>query len=81
MRQKNEPKSRPLYRLSFARKIGVDDKGEDKLGSAREIGSAWPRRDGKGMILRLDLIPIELTQHQGVCFLYPTENNNDDGGY
>ena len=43
MRQKNEPKSRPLYRLSFARKIGVDDKGEDKLGSAREIGWAWRR--------------------------------------
>lgn len=73
MREKSEPKNRPLYRVSFARKTGVDDKGNDTLGAAREIGSVWPRRDGKGGILRLDHIPIELTQNQGVMFLFPTE--------
>lgn len=81
MRQKNEPKNKPLYRLSFARRIGADDKSGEQIGSAREIGSIWPRRDGKGMILRFDHIPIELTQHQGVCFVYPTDAAEADGGY
>ncbi len=78
MNQKTE-KNRPLYRVSFARKIGTTEKGEDQLGAAREIGSAWPRRDGKGCILRFDHIPIELTQHQGVLFLFPTEANESRG--
>ena len=79
MSQKSEPKNRPLYRVSFARKTGVDEKGNDTLGPAREFGSVWPRRDGKGGILRLDHIPIELTQNNGVMFLFPTETA--DGGY
>jgi len=81
MRQNTEAKNRPLYRVSFARKIGVDDKGNETLGAAREIGSVWPRRDGKGGILRLDHIPVELTQHQGVIFLFPADNANEDRGY
>jgi hypothetical protein len=79
MNQKSETKNRPLYRVSFARKTGVDDKGNDTLGPAREIGSVWPRRDGKGGILRLDHIPVELTHNNGVMFLFPTETA--DGGY
>lgn len=79
MTQKSESKYRPLYRVSFARKTGIDDKGNDTLGPAREIGSVWPRRDGKGGILRLDHIPIELTQNNGVMFLFPTEAA--EGGY
>ena len=79
MNQKSETKNRPLYRVSFARKTGVDDKGNDTLGAAREIGSVWPRRDGKGGILRLDLIPVELTHNNGVMFLFPTETA--EGGY
>lgn len=81
MRQKNEPKNRPIYRVSFARKTGIDDKGQDTLGPAREIGSVWPRRDGKGAILRLDHVPVELTQHQGVLFLFETEMAQDERGY
>jgi hypothetical protein len=79
MTQTTESKNRPLYRISFARKTGTDEKGNDILGSAREIGSAWPRRDGKGCVARFDHIPIELTNHQGVLFLFPNENSNGNG--
>lgn len=67
----SQPKSKPLYRVSFSAFTGKDDKGNDRLGSAREIGSVWPRKDGKSPIIRLDFIPIELTHHQGVLFLSP----------
>jgi len=62
-------KKKPTHRVSFSRIIGTDDQGNDKLGSAREIGAIWPRDNGKGGILRLDHIPVELTQHQGVVFI------------
>ena len=68
-----QPKSRPSHRISFARIAGKDDQGNDRLGSAREIGSVWPRKDGKSSIIRLDIIPIELTQQQGVLFLSPVD--------
>lgn len=61
--------NKPTHRVSFSRIIGSDDKGNDKLGSAREIGAVWPRENGKGAILRLDHIPVELTRHQGVLFV------------
>ncbi|WP_370335322.1 hypothetical protein [Parvularcula marina] len=60
---------KPTHRLSFARIIGTDEEGNDKLGSAREIGAIWPRGEGKGSILRLDHIPVELTRHEGVLFV------------
>mgnify|MGYP001373809582 CR=1 FL=1 len=62
-------KKNPTHRVSFARIIGTDDQGKDKLGSAREIGAIWSRDNGKGGILRLDHIPVELTRHQGVIFI------------
>lgn len=63
---------RPLYRVTFARITGQDDNGQDVLGRPKEIGAVWPRKNGKaGAILSLDLIPIELTQRQGVIFLVP----------
>lgn len=61
--------NKPTHRIAFARIIGTDDRGDSKLGSAREIGAIWPRENGKGGILRLDHIPVELTQHQGVIFV------------
>ncbi|HRD75333.1 MAG TPA: hypothetical protein PK264_05255 [Hyphomicrobiaceae bacterium] len=78
MPTKNEPKNRPQFRVCFARKTGVDDKGGDVLGSAQQIGSVWSRSGGRGSILRFDHIPIELTQHNGVLFLFPTESDNDE---
>lgn len=60
---------KPTHRVSFSRIVGQDDKGNDRLGSAREIGAVWPRENGKGGILRFDHIPVELTRHQGVIFI------------
>lgn len=80
----NQPKIKPSHRVSFARIVGQDDNGQDRLGTAREIGSVWPRQNGKGSIIRLDFIPIELTQHQGVLFLNPVDANSEatnEGGY
>lgn len=76
------PKSKPTHRVSFARITGQHEDGNDRLGPAREIGSVWPRQNGKGSIIRLDLIPIEMTQHQGVLFLNPVRDPDAaDGGY
>lgn len=62
----------PLYRVTFSRITGKDENGQDMLGRPKEIGAVWPRKHGKsGAILSLDLIPIELTQRQGVLFLIP----------
>ncbi|MEM6275373.1 MAG: hypothetical protein AAF714_00370 [Pseudomonadota bacterium] len=67
-------KSRPTHRVSFARIIGTDEAGDDRLGAAREIGAIWPRSGGKeGGILRLDHIPVELARHEGVLFVTPVE--------
>lgn len=65
---------RPLYRVSFARITGKDENGQDIVGRPKEIGAVWPRNNGKaGGILSLDIIPIELTQRQGVIFLVPVD--------
>jgi hypothetical protein len=69
-----QPKKKPIHRISFARIVGKDAYGNDRLGPAREIGSVWPRENGKSPIIRLDLMPIELTQHQGVLFLTPVQS-------
>lgn len=79
-----QPKSKPSHRVRFARIVGQDENGQDRLGAAREIGSVWPRQNGKDSIIRLDFIPIELTQHQGVLFLSAVDTNSDatnEGGY
>ncbi|MGZ2439363.1 hypothetical protein [Sinorhizobium medicae] len=76
MKTKSE---RPMFRVSFARITGPDDQGKDILGKPREIGAVWPRKNGKsGGIVSLDIIPVELTQRQGVLFLVPA--TDEDGG-
>ncbi len=72
MTKRRSSNSRPTHRVSFSRIIGQDDQGGDRLGPAREIGAIWPREKGGG-ILRLDHVPVELTQHQGVLFITPVE--------
>lgn len=67
-------RSRPTHRVSFARIIGTDETGADRLGAAREIGAIWPRSgDKEGGILRLDHVPTELVRHEGVLFVTPVE--------
>lgn len=61
--------NRPSHRISFARIVSTDGMGNDKLGSAREIGTIWPRENGKGAILRFDHIPVEMSRHEGVIFV------------
>lgn len=71
---KNE---RPLYRVTFSRITGTDDKGQDILSRPREIGAAWARKgDKKGAIVSLDIIPTDLINRNGVLFLLPVEKQD-----
>jgi hypothetical protein len=57
----SEEKKGPTHRVSFAAfQRDADSEGERRLGSAREIGAIWERkdRDGEG-ILRFDHTPRE----------------------
>ena len=76
----NRNQNFPLYRVSFSRITGQDDQGRDELARPKEIGAVWPRKGDKtGGILQLDIIPIELTQRQGVIFLAPVDSENQGG--
>jgi len=68
----------PMFRVTFSRITGKDEDGNDILGRAKEIGAVWPRRskDKHGGIIVLDLIPVELTQRQGVLFLVPADRES-----
>ena len=79
MTYSNQKNDRPTHRVSFSRITGKDDNGQDMLGRPKEIGAIWPRKGNKtGGILSLDIIPIELTQRQGVIFVLPV--TDEDGG-
>lgn len=72
--------TKPLYRVTFSRITGKDQYGKDILSRPKEIGAVWARKgDKKGGVVNLDLIPIELTQRQGVLFLVPIDGD-DNGG-
>lgn len=76
----NRNQNFPLYRVSFSRITGHDEQGRDELARPKEIGAVWPRKGDKtGGILQLDIIPIELTQRQGVIFLVPVDSENQGG--
>lgn len=71
---------KPLYRVTFSRIIGQDRQGRDELARPKEIGAVWPRKNGKtGGVLQLDIIPIELTQRQGVIFIVPVDDQTKGG--
>ncbi|ESZ65952.1 hypothetical protein [Mesorhizobium sp. L103C131B0] len=72
----NAKSERPLFRVTFSRITGKDDKGNDVLAKPKEIGAIWARKHGKaGGILSLDLIPVELSQRQGVLFVLPVDQD------
>lgn len=79
--RKKQTSNRPTHRISFARILGQDDNGNDVLGSAREIGSVWPRKNGGSGILRFDHIPVELTRHEGVLFITEVQRADDERGF
>jgi len=62
-------KNQPTHRVNFARIIGQDDEGKDQLAYGKEIGTIWPCQNGNGSVLKLDIIPIELTRREGVIFI------------
>lgn len=69
----------PLYRVTFSRITGTDDDGKDVLSRPKEIGAVWPRkRDKKGAILDLDIIPTDLVDRNGVIFLVPVEAKDQE---
>lgn len=68
---------RPLFRVTFS-SVKTDRDGNDIVGKPREIGAAWPRRNGKkGAILSLDLVPVDFAK--GIIFLLPVDQA-DEGG-
>lgn len=68
--------SKPLYRVGCSRIVGQDENGNDMLGNYREIGAVWPRKNGKdGAIMKLDIVPSEITTHNAVIFLMPPRDN------
>lgn len=80
MRNQMQKAELPLYRVSFSRITGKDRNGQDELARPKEIGAIWPRKNGKaGGVLQLDIIPIELTQRQGVIFITPVEPDQNGG--
>lgn len=67
---------RPMFRVTFSRITGKDEDGRDILACPKEIGVVWPRKQGKtGGLIVLDLIPVELSQRQGVLFLVPVTDD------
>lgn len=80
MTDTNAKNERPMFRVTFSRIIKKDEHGNDVLGSPREIGAIWSRKNGKtGGILNLDIIPTELVSRQGVIFIVPVDAK-DEGG-
>ena len=74
----NSKPERPLFRITFSRITGKDDKGNDVLSRPKEIGAVWARKNGKtGGLVSLDLIPVELAQRQGVMFLLPIDQDDE----
>lgn len=68
---------RPLFRVTFS-SVRTDRGGNEIVGKPREIGAAWPRRNGKqGAIVSLDLVPVDFAK--GVIFLLPVDAGNDRG--
>lgn len=80
MTANNETK--PLFRVTFSRITGKDAEGRDILGKPKEIGAIWPRKGNKtGGLLNFDILPIELTQRQGVVFILPVGDNQSEFPY
>ena len=68
---------KPLYRVTFSRITGKDDKGNDVLARPKEIGAVWARKgEKKGGIIALDIIPTDLVNRNGVLFLLPLDSDD-----
>ncbi len=73
----SKPKARPIYRLCYSAKNGVDGNGQAILEYPVEIGGAFARRETeKGLVARFKIIPENM--RDGVLFLIPAENDRRD---
>ncbi len=80
MTNDHKSKERPLYRVTFSRILGQDKEGKDILSHPKEIGAAWPRKNGKGgSVVNFDIIPTDLVNRAGVIFLVPTSTDEQGG--
>lgn len=69
-------KTLPSHRVSFAAVISRDESGE-KLSKPVECGAVWPRKSGKGAIMRLDVLPEGFGRAgAGVIFLTPVTTSD-----
>jgi hypothetical protein len=53
--------AKPTHDVRFVRDNGKDRDGNERKGSLSTNGAAWADKDGKGLPLKLDCLPIELT--------------------
>lgn len=66
----------PTHRVSFSAVISRDENGE-KLSKPVECGAVWPRKSGKGAIMRLDVLPEGFGRAgAGVIFLTPVTTSD-----
>lgn len=75
----SKPKARPVYRLCYSAKNGVDGNGQAQLHYPVEIGAAFERKDpAKGLLAKLHIIPTDLKD--GVLFLIPADTDRREQG-
>ena len=72
-------KQAPSHRISFSAIIGSDETGE-KLSKPVECGAIWPRKSGKGAIMRLDVVP-EGFGRTGAGVIFVTPVSHKDRGF
>lgn len=73
----SEAKTRPVYRLCFSAKNGVNGQGQANLSYPVEIGAAFERKDpSKGLVAKFHIIPMDFKD--GVLFLIPADADRRD---
>ena len=67
---------KPVFRLGFAPRVGIDNNGQPTLGYPLEIGAVFNRHEiEKGMIAKFQIVPTDLKD--GVLFLMPIKPEPD----
>jgi len=73
----NPAKARPIYRLCFSAKNGIDSNGQANLAYPVEIGAAFERKDPtKGLFAKFQFVPMNI--QDGVLFLIPAGTNDQE---
>jgi hypothetical protein len=73
--EENDMSNRPKY-IAFA----VKNRGDNKKGIWTRLGAVWPTKDGEGLNIRLEALPIDF---DGQLTLLPPRDNDAesfDGG-